>query len=408
MLSTRFFDPESVRHHALVDGRLLHVRAGQLDQVVDFYSVYQHPWNKYVPKQDLLQRRAHVWSRLSQAVYQQPKRNLLVLGGDMNVQLCAAGGTVGSAVLCHSCKEQVAEDGDQLQRLLDTHNLCARNTWTGPKPRMMTYTLANHATQIDYIITRAHSADAVAKQSVPHVGFPIADRRLGGQHRPIEASLRIDLKPWFKNKQCQATYDQAAMLRAATDNQTIEALNQFVEEKLASQSVTAESINEVLKHACSRFFPRQPQRPLQAHHETLSVQQPIKHIWRLWRKLRQVGTACGPVSCAFQAWSSYMRFKRQKAVQKASRQSRRERVEMLLDAAGEAARRYDTHALFQVVRRLAPQQGKRRVQIHSKKGQLLSPADELQELRTHYSEVFKGAPFDMHQGVDDPPSCSYH
>ena len=45
MLSHKFFQTQQVRHHELIEGRLLHVRAGALDDVVDFLCVYQHPWN---------------------------------------------------------------------------------------------------------------------------------------------------------------------------------------------------------------------------------------------------------------------------------------------------------------------------------------------------------------------------
>ena len=168
MLSHKFFQPQQVRHHALIEGRLLHVRAGALDDAVDFLCVYQHPWNVRVPKQELQKRRDDLWKQLDRATSALPKRNLLVIGGDFNVQLAPHGRVVGAAVQHRHAHDQVAEDSDKLLDILTMHDLCAVNTWRGPKSSMVTYRMGKHGTQIDFIITRRGSADVITKTLQTH------------------------------------------------------------------------------------------------------------------------------------------------------------------------------------------------------------------------------------------------
>ena len=87
MLSNKFLQPQQVRHHALIDGRLLHVRAGALDDAVDFLCVYQHPWNVRVPKQELQKRRDNLWKQLDRATSALPKKKSL---GDWRRSQCPA------------------------------------------------------------------------------------------------------------------------------------------------------------------------------------------------------------------------------------------------------------------------------------------------------------------------------
>ena len=175
MLSNKFFQPQQVRHNALIEGRLLRVRAGAFDDAVDFLCMYQHPWNLRVPKQELQARRDKLWKQLDRATSALPKRNLLVIGGDFNVQLGPHGRVVGTAVQHRHAHDQIAEDSDRLLDILTTHDLCAVNTWRGPKSSMVTYRLGKHGTQIDFIITRRGSADAITKTSQPMPDFPVAD-----------------------------------------------------------------------------------------------------------------------------------------------------------------------------------------------------------------------------------------
>ena len=197
MLSNNCFQPRHVRHQTLIDGRLLHVRAGALHDAVDFLCLYQHPWNVRVPKQELHVRRDKVWKQLDRAISAQPKRNLLVIGGDFNVQLGPHGRAVGTAVQHRHAHDQIAEDPGRLMDIITMRDLCAVNTWRGPKSSMITYQMGTHGAQIDFLLTRTGRADALAKTSRPMRDFPVADWRLGGQHIPLLASFRTNLKRWM-------------------------------------------------------------------------------------------------------------------------------------------------------------------------------------------------------------------
>ena len=390
MLSHKFFQPQQVRYHGQVDGRLLHVRAGNLDDAVDFLCVYQHPWNVRVPKQELRTRRDKVWKQLDRAISAQPKRNLLVIGGDFNVQLGPQGGTVGTAVQRRHTQDQIAEDPDRLMDILSTHELCAVNTWKGPKASMVTYRVGTHGTQIDFLITRVRNADAVAKTSRPLLAFPVADWRLGGQHLPVHASFGTSLKPWM-NKPTNDTPNRTDLYSLRPDDPRVASFRQSVEDQLMESNVTAERLNQALNQACTQHFPavRKPREV--AHHANDAVLRPIRHLWQLWRSLKQIQRAGNDLKCCFQVWSTFTSFKKQKkVVQKAGRESRKSKVDALLNEAAAAATRQDMRGLYQVVRKLAPKQEYRRVQTPSKNGAILTPSEEMEELRIFFTNVYSG------------------
>ena len=65
-------------------------------------------------------------------------------------------------------------------------------------------------------------------------------------------------------------------------------------------------------------------------------------------------------------------------------------MENLLNEAAGAAARQDMRGLYQVVRKLAPKQEYKRVQIHSKNGEILTPGEEIAELKVFFTNVYSG------------------
>ena len=80
--------------------------------------------------------------------------------------------------------------------------------------------------------------------------------------------------------------------------------------------------------------------------------------------------------------------KQKKVVQRAGQESRRSKVDNLLNEAAGAAARQDIRGLYQVVRKLAPKQEYKRVQIHSKNGEILAPGEEMAELKVFFTNVY--------------------
>ena len=82
-------DVTEVRHHAIMPGRLLRVRfpwatpaAGRMLGVV---CAYQHAW---APKDThILEKRHDFWQKLSRCTAGVPQREMMIFGGDLNVQL---------------------------------------------------------------------------------------------------------------------------------------------------------------------------------------------------------------------------------------------------------------------------------------------------------------------------------
>ena len=123
---------------------------------------------------------------------------------------------------------------------------------------------------------------------------------------------------------------------------------------------------------------------------------PIKHLWQLWRSFKQVQRGGDDLKCCFQVWRAFQSFKKQKkVVQKAGRESRKAKVDTLLNEAATAASRQDMRGLYQLVRKLAPKQEYKRVQIHSKQGMILTPGEEIEELKVFFTNVYSGETYTM-------------
>ena len=111
-----------IRYDVVKPGRLLHVRipfGPQLqDRSLDVLGIYQYPWDARKPRAQLLEARAGIWKQLDVVLRRLPRRNLLFVCGDLNVQLPAQDRHVGTGIVLRN-------PGAQHNRPL-THPLCFR------------------------------------------------------------------------------------------------------------------------------------------------------------------------------------------------------------------------------------------------------------------------------------------
>ena len=118
----------------------------------------------------------------------------------------------------------------------------------------------------------------------------------------------------------------------------------------------------------------------------------IRQMWEHYRGMRQLSpgnfTNRTLLRNTVQAWRHWFQFHRlHKLVQKHSRHLRRQRLEALLSEAQAHERAGCTSAIFDLLRRHAPKQPRRRAQLRSTTGKLLTPKEETQVMLDYWKGV---------------------
>ena len=155
---------------------------------VDFVGVYQHarPQFQQAGTSSVLEQRAKIWVQLRDVLASLPRRNILVVLGDLNTNLQTATGIAGPGTLKPSTPHK---DQRELQALLQGFNLCALNTWRHPPAQQATNIGPESNTQIDFVLVRRQHADQLARNSQPISDLNFSPWRSGQRHLMVEASL---------------------------------------------------------------------------------------------------------------------------------------------------------------------------------------------------------------------------
>ncbi|CAE7237188.1 pol [Symbiodinium sp. CCMP2592] len=133
-------------------------------------------------------------------------------------------------------------------------------------------------------------------------------------------------------------------------------------------------------------------------------------MWGHYREMRKAqmdrsGSGRATLRGAIQAWRHWMQFQRMhRQVQKHSRRLRRQRFERLLAEAQAHERSGCSSAIFDLLRRHAPKQARRRAQLRDASGKLMTPAEEAQALLTFWQSVNGGT---RHSG-GEPTNYTFH
>ena len=124
--------------------------------------------------------------------------------------------------------------------------------------------------------------------------------------------------------------------------------------------------------------------PWQQH----QVQESIQHLWSKWRAFKQVRKQ--GLRGWFQAWRAWKAFDKQyRTHQKRCKQARRAVLLQAMEEAELHARTHNSRGLYQIIKRLAPKQARKRMQLRGQDGQMLTPDQELSLLTQHFSQRFK-------------------
>ena len=375
--------------------------------------VYQHVWNNQLPASTLIHSRARVWTKLHQLISSVAQRNILVICGDFNCPLSQAKGHTGPGVIESS---NPPADQSAFDSVLQTHGLVALNTW-GRRSKAHTYEVKGcraARTQIDFILTRRGTADSAARTSHPRQDLHLCSWRGGGRHLAIQAS--VPSRCYQPRPQPVHKYDRDALVEAVqTGGPALDRLKQVAGEGI-HKAETPMALNQVLIEACQQVFPHRKQVPF------IPWQQPetahtLKDMWSCYRQANQhareaqqtaremhnsvaaagirprreaAGRTQALLSSLLSLWRSECNFKKLHArFRRSGRQLRKERSLRLLDVAEAAARAHNQKELFDVIRRLAPKQPRRRVQLRGETNQLLTNQQELSALVTFSEDLFQ-------------------
>ena len=123
-----------------------------------------------------------------------------------------------------------------------------------------------------------------------------------------------------------------------------------------------QSLHAVLYQACCKVFPRAPAQPRRVPWQTDQVQAGVKDMWQRWRAFKQVRKQ--GLRGWFQAWKAWKAF--DVCYREHQRRCKAARRAVLLEAMQEAeahAARHNARGIYQIIKRIAPKQDRRRMQL---------------------------------------------
>ena len=385
----------AVRSIEVVQGRLLHVRISGDKFGIDIITCYQHVISSREPQQKTAAKREAIWSAVGRHLASLPRRNVLILGGDLN---CSARPQAGIAGHCAPPASDYYFDQDELMGLAEANGLCFLNTWQRPRQGSMNTFIAGMAnSQIDYVLTRRSQADSFAKGAAPLPSLDFSPWRLGARHCPIRAT--VPLKPgWISSPRRQApqiTYNKLDLEHSIRSND-LRARSLYAEVQARLQQLdeyTAESLNTALLDSCSCIYPRSHTARQPRPWQQPAVQHSVQTMWAHRRLMSRIGHdvryGLFSVRHVFAAFRAYAQFQRSyRALRTQGRWYRRKLLVDKMLRATQAERSKDARALYQVIREISPIQNGGKVRIRSTDGHLLNPEEEHVEISGYFFQLF--------------------
>ena len=398
LLRASVFPQEFIRYHEHVAGRLLQVRAWCAGGWIDTINMYQYALGGQNEQAAILQKRATLWTTLRNTLGQIPQSSTLISAGDYNCTLEQLKHHAGPGMLAPNIPSPDAEDLVAIVQdfsLLATNTYGRKNSFTyiheGYKPARRSF--------IDYLFVRQH------KHSVCKAGhlrnWQVARWRAGGRHLPGWLHITIRrFRSQPKGVKAEWPRWRCRLLSQAIKEQPHLA-NDFVQQVGAALQEVPDydpkALNNLLLEVGRRVFhvhrPHSLPPPWTGEEHTGS----IKDMWMHYRCMRRLYTEAakstsGRMRLQIQAWQHRSRFLHMhRLVQKHSRKLRRIRLAQLLQEADAHSRSGCSQALFDLIRKVAPKQPRKRAQLRSRDRKLLTPAEEARTLQEFWKSV-NGAP----------------
>ena len=370
---------DTIRHEEIQQGRVLRTQLQTPQGRVEVFNCYQFPHNFTINPTVLRDKRHALLNKLGRAVAGIPLRATLIIAGDFQAEVKPAAPHVGRSTCNTPFHTGVdALDPDALNTFLESHGLTALNTWCGP-PKPTQFNQAPNkkigTSQIDFIITRLHTADTQARRvnvSKP----PIGTWRLHIGHFGLEANLRV-MNHYLLPARKAVTVpidntglDAAARGQDPRAQQLRDAVAERVEQCIASSPDGCTDVNQVLIQACQETFPATAKPPAPQN-------EIVQHLWRLRAQARYTAVQARRTGRLFAAWKAAIRYHlAAKKATKACHAKKRQEILDLLQITEDAAQQGDQRKVYQMVKKLAPWAPRNRVLLKDDNGKLTTKKEE--------------------------------
>ena len=369
MVSTRIASDKDVQYNHVWAGRLLHVRVPAGNASLDLLNVYQYSAND---KPGTLARRQQFLQKLQRALAGLPRRNALIMSGDLNTSCEPLSHVCGQYVL--PVGEYHKQDYKDFLHICEALSLTILNTWTQPTHgQLATFQFGQLSSQIDFVIVRRAQASNTARRAAVVEDYPVAKWRAGANHFPVMAHVPVPKRRWRTSPQtpaCQVDLQGVLHdLHREPQAPRLEAFRAEVANRLTSDA----DFDSTVLQVAILYYPRPP-RPERAPTQPEELANSARHMWQLFRQMR---------SCKFhmqgvvQAWKLWVRFSQAHRIHK-QRAINRAKVKRddLLQQAQQAAEAGNVHQVWKVVKTMAPKTRFRKVQLYQN-GQIMAPEAEL-------------------------------
>ena len=385
---------EHIRARHVVQGRLLHVRIDFSTRNLDLFNFYQQSIS-FTQSQEHYTRRAMLFRKLDAALSALPVRNLLILGGDFNLQASCSPPHVGPRTTLQQGSEQVARDLPSFMDCLRKYDLCVLNTWGGRQP--YTYVHLEARTQIDFILTRLGDAIGPSKTSAIMPGLHLTGWK-DTRHFPVRARVPFRPSPWRPSANRQAYNIAALKASLQSDAATYQSSVEAVRVALSGSSLADYgALQDSLRQVGRELYPMVRRSRGDSFSSLRGLISKMWHHYQ-WSRGRRQGQCSGATFREiFTRWRHLRQFQHMRRLtQQHGRMLKRARLEGYLQQAENAATQGNQHALYGIIRRLAPKAPYRRVQVRGDHDEIIDSPQECEIIRRHYTGVW---------GVQAPAHC---
>ena len=411
---------EHILHTSPIPGRILHARLALGGATVDIVNVYQKiavsslqsTEKGHQPGTTNRGIRREVWTVLRQLIRGLPHRHVVVVAGDFNTPVKSVNSRVGARADILSSTPP-ADQGELLDLIHDC-DLLHLNSWT--RFAKHTFRHGEHASLIDHIFVRHSLGDTISRRSGP-ISWQLFPWRSGGRHSPVCASIQVPhISALFKRSGPKLRVLDKVTLAQACRNDAdprIWALRNRVGAWLhAHQDATVEAVNAELHSTALDLFPGKLQHGRIVPWQSEQVGMAVRTMWAAYRTWRSTAKACS--KHIWRAWAAYSKFcKAHRAFRRSTRQAKTAWFKHQVEVMEASARKGDTRALFQLAARFGPKQKRRKLQLRSEDGGILSHAEQADVLHKFYKNLYCTEAPDTHAQILDSlmnstlPACPF-
>jgi len=395
MISKQLCSSDDLSWHDPIPGRVLHVRVHGTHRSLDILNIYQH-----IHSPHRMDDRTAVWQQLSTVLDNLPRRNTVLLMGDLNTSLLRRSAAVGLdnyVMDLGRSRGPQHSDAHLLMNVLTTYSLTALNTWTVDLGPTYQFPSQTQHSRIDYICCRQHMADATSKQVVYLHDFPLLCTE-GSFHVPLMTSI---LKVWHHSTSSRPmgwTRTQRLDLCHQWQHPTADVrfLQDHIQQKVENIPATAHALDHL--HETLNSFRPPAHKPKDSLLDQLDVT-PFRKFQAHTMSLRALRTP--GLQTFFKAWFHIQqRSKARMIMKQASKTARKRRLQKVYDAALLAEQARDPFRMWQAIRDIAPKQNFSKIHLRTETGDLMRPEQAADTLQAWFHELYH---------PDDPPdpACAF-